>query len=140
MKKRIPEIVGGLLTLLFAYTAFSKLFAFQQFESVLSSAPVIGNYAGLLAVLIPAVELIIIRLLLVIKTRRAGLLASASLLIVFSLYLVYMVLTASDLPCSCGGVIQQLGWKEHIVFNILFIGATAVGIAQGRKNKIREAF
>jgi hypothetical protein len=39
-----------------------------------------------------------------------------------------MVLTSANLPCSCGGVIQQLSWKQHIVFNISFIVLGIAGI------------
>lgn len=128
MKKRIPDIISLLLTLLFAYTAFSKLFEFQRFELVLSRAPLIGSYSTLFAVLIPAVELIIVLLLVVPQTQRIGLKSATALLVVFTVYLVFMVLTDPNLPCSCGGVIQQLSWKQHIVFNIFFILAGIASI------------
>ncbi|HRP30811.1 MAG TPA: hypothetical protein PKV73_02940 [Agriterribacter sp.] len=135
MKKSIPEIIGGLLTLLFAYTAMSKLFTFHQFESVLHRSPVISNYSVLLAVLTLAMELVIVLLLLLPQTLRIGLIASVLLLTVFTAYLVFMVLTDSDLPCSCGGVIQQLGWRRHIVFNGFFILLGVAGIYVQRQSK-----
>lgn len=128
MKKKIPDIICGLLILLFAYTAFSKLLDIHRFESVLSRAPLIGNHAAILAVLVPAVELMIVLLLLVPRTQRTGLIAATALLMVFTVYLVFMVLTDPDLPCSCGGVIQQLSWKQHIVFNFCFILSGMAGI------------
>lgn len=128
MKKWIPDIICGLLILLFAYTAFSKLLAFGKFRSVLKEAPFIANYAAVIAVLIPAVELMIVLLLLLPRARKTGLVAAASLLLVFTAYLAFMILTDPNLPCSCGGVVQQLSWKQHIAFNIFFIvlGITAI--------------
>ncbi|HZH70563.1 MAG TPA: MauE/DoxX family redox-associated membrane protein [Flavobacteriaceae bacterium] len=32
------------------------------------------------------------------------------------------------MPCSCGGVLEQLGWTEHLAFNIGFMGLGVVGI------------
>lgn len=126
MKKRMPDIICGLLILLFAYTAFSKLLAFSHFRFVLSSAPLIGNYSTVLAALIPVTELFIVILLFMPRTTKAGLIAASSLLLVFTVYLVFMILTDPHLPCSCGGVIQRLSWREHIAFNVFFI---LIGIA-----------
>ena len=128
MKKWIPDIICGLLILLFAYTAFSKILAFGQFRSALSNSPLIGNYSTLLAVLIPAIELIIVLSLLLPRTNKAGLKSAVSLLFVFTTYLVFMVFTDPNLPCSCGGVIEQLSWKQHIIFNIFFIVLGIIGI------------
>lgn len=128
MKRWIPDIICGLLMLLFAYTAFSKIFAFGKFRFALSTAPLIGKYTEVLAALIPAIELIIVALLLIPRTSKAGLMSAISLLSVFTGYLIFMVLTSANLPCSCGGVIQQLSWKQHIVFNIFFIELGIVGI------------
>lgn len=128
MKRWIPDIIYGLLILLFAYAALSKLFAFNHFIFVLSSAPLIGNYSTLFAALIPALELIIVVLLFIRQTNRTGLIAAVSLLLLFTGYLVFMVLTEPNLPCTCGGVIGQLSWKQHIVFNIFFIILGMAGI------------
>lgn len=127
MKRRIPDIICGLLILLFAYTAFSKLLTFSHFRSVLSGAPLIGKYSMLFAALIPAMELFIVILLFIPRTTNRGLIAGTSLLIVFTVYLVFMVLTDPNLPCSCGGVIKKLSWKQHIPFNILFVLLGIIG-------------
>jgi hypothetical protein len=137
MKKRIPDIICGLLILLFAYTAFSKLLAVGKFRSVLKEAPFIGNFATVMAVLIPGVELTIILLLLLPGARKTGLVAATSLLVVFTAYLAFMILTDPNLPCSCGGVIQQLSWKQHIAFNIFFI-ALGITATYFQSNGLRE--
>jgi len=46
-----------------------------------------------------------------------------------------MVITDDNLPCSCGGVIQQLSWTQHIVFNLIFIAAGGIGIWMARKKE-----
>ena len=128
MKKTISDIICGLLILLFAYAAISKMLAFRQFSFGLSKAPLIENYSTLFAGLIPAAELIIVVLLLIPKFNNTGLIAATSILMFFTAYLIFMVLTDPNLPCSCSGVIQQLSWKQHIAFNTFFIalGITAI--------------
>ncbi|HEY5463213.1 MAG TPA: MauE/DoxX family redox-associated membrane protein [Hanamia sp.] len=128
MKKKIPDIICGLLILLFLYAAISKLLAFGQFRFVLSRAPLTGNHSTLIAALVPAMELIIAALLIIPSSSKAGMMSAVSLLIVFTTYVAFMVLTDPDLPCSCGGVIQQLSWKQHIAFNIFFIVLAIIGI------------
>jgi len=27
---------------------------------------------------------------------------------------------SKELPCSCGGVLQEMSWQQHLVFNIVF--------------------
>ena len=138
MKKKIADIICGLLILLFVYAAFSKLLAFGQFRFVLNRAPLTGNYSTLFAVLIPTIELIIAALLITPGSSNAGLISAISLLMVFTTYLAFMVLTDPNLPCSCGGVIQQLSWKQHIAFNIFFIVLGIIGIYFQRHTIIEE--
>lgn len=130
MLKRIPvtEISSSLLILLFAYTAFSKLLTYKKFRWVLNESPLIHNGAGVIVWLLPAAELMIVLLLFIPRYRTIGLKASLSMLILFTGYLIYMILFASHLPCSCGGVVSSLSWKQHVYFNLFFIGINIGGL------------
>ena len=33
-----------------------------------------------------------------------------------------------QVPCSCGGVLKNMGWTTHFVFNLFFLLLTAMGI------------
>lgn len=138
MKKQAVNIINGLFILLFTYTALSKLIAFKQFQFVLSTAPLVRNYAKWVAAIIPAAELIIAVLLFIPATAKKGMIAGSVLLILFTVYLVFMILTNSNLPCSCGGVIQRLSWRQHIVFNLFFITAGIIAVYMQREN-LRKA-
>jgi hypothetical protein len=126
MKKWIVDIINALLILLFAYTSISKLVHIDHFRYVLSKAPLTGDYSSFFAWAIILVEIVIV--LLLFTTIRTGLYAAALLLILFTTYLLYMILTKSTLPCSCGGVIQKLSWRQHIFFNTFFILISIVAI------------
>jgi hypothetical protein len=128
MKLNAAFIISILLIFLFAYTGSSKLLDSKGFAAVLSKIPLIGRGAGIVAILLPLAELLIVLLLLFERTRLVGLYASLVLLSIFTVYLVYMVLAVPKLPCSCGGVISTMSWKQHIVFNAVFIGLTVIGV------------
>ena len=128
MKLNAAFFISLLLIFLFAYTGSSKLLDSKGFAAVLSKIPLIGRGAGIVAILLPLAELLIVLLLLFEKTRLTGLYASLALLLLFTVYLVYMVLVVPHLPCSCGGVISSMSWKQHVVFNVVFIVLTVIGI------------
>jgi hypothetical protein len=127
------DSIASLVILLFSYTAVSKLLNHESFLAVLQNLPLTATGAGVLSLLVPPGELGIALLLMFSKTRRLALYAALVLLSVFTLYLVYMVLFSPHLPCSCGGVIGKMSWRQHIVFNGFFIAATVWGIRKGQR-------
>jgi hypothetical protein len=133
MRTNTAFIISLLLIFLFAYTASSKLIDSKAFASMLEEVPLIGRGAGVVAILLPLAELLIALLLLFERTRLMGLYSSLILLFVFTVYLVYMIAVVPQLPCSCGGVISSMSWRQHIVFNLVFIGLTVIGIRSMRK-------
>lgn len=133
--KLYVDIMAGLLILLFVYTALSKLDNYSFFQAQLNLYPFIGLFGNTLSWAIPAMELLIAILLLLPAYRTKGLMAALILLIVFTVYLLLMILYTPDLPCSCGGVIQSLAWTQHIFFNCFFIMVTFIAVLMSRRNK-----
>lgn len=120
MKQTTIDIAIALLILLFLYTAGYKLVLFHQFELQLKSSPLTASHAVLFAIIIPSLEIITVIVLLVRKSIFAGLVLSALLMFAFTGYVTYMLLFVKHLPCSCGGVIAKMSWKQHLMFNIFF--------------------
>lgn len=117
-----------LLFVLFFYAAVSKLIEYEQFETQLLASPLLGNFAEWIAWVIPAVEIIVSLMLFVPRLRLIALHASFYLLFIFTTY-IFLILNFSDsIPCSCGGVLEDLGWTEHLIFNIVFIFLALMGI------------
>ncbi len=115
------EIVAALLVLLFLYTAISKLRDFTGFARSMLHSSVIADYHVALAVTIPALELIVATLLIIPNLRRTGLLVSTLLMAAFTGYVGYVLITySSNLPCTCGGIIEHMNWQQHLAFNIFF--------------------
>ncbi len=118
---QINTVTRYLLIFLFTYTGLSKLIDHDNFLTSLLLSPLIRNQALILVWLVPVVELLIVALLLSDKYRQTGLACSLILMTVFTVYVAYMILFIKHLPCSCGGVIKELSWSNHILFNSFFI-------------------
>lgn len=118
---RLSAVTKYLLIFLFTYTGISKLIGHSVFYTTLLQSPVVRSYATPISWLIPVFELFIVLLLLLPRTRNMGLLLSFVLMILFTIYIGYMLLFIPHLPCSCGGVLQQLSWNNHILLNSAFI-------------------
>ena len=129
----IIEIIGSLLILLFMYTALSKLFDYASFRAVLYKSPLIGSRASVIAIALPVAEILVALLLFIPRTRQWGFYSSAALMAVFTFYLGYMILFTPKLPCSCGGVLKQMSWNQHLVFNIFFLLLALTGVVLERK-------
>jgi len=126
--RRLVDFIAAVLIFLFVYTATSKLFTFDQFKAVISASPLLGEHAGLLSWLVPSAELVVSLLLFLSFSREYGFLFSSILMGVFSLYIAYMLLFSPDpLPCSCGGVLKQMSWSQHLIFNIIFFLLSVFG-------------
>jgi uncharacterized membrane protein YphA (DoxX/SURF4 family) len=130
MKKRkwITDICAFALVFLFVYTASSKFLRLDLFAFQLEKFPWISPMASLMAWAVPVVEVIVAGLLLMGRIRTLGFYAALTLMVLFTTYLGLMVGTERHLPCSCGGVISWMSWKQHLVFNLFFIGVSLAGL------------
>ncbi|MGE6397057.1 DoxX family protein [Chryseobacterium scophthalmum] len=128
IRKYFVKIVSILLALLFVYAAASKLLDFENFQVQLAQSPLLSAYAGIVSYSIIAIEFIVAILLCLTATRRMALYASLGLMSAFTIY-IYLILNYSDfIPCSCGGILEKLGWTEHLIFNICFVVLTVIAI------------
>lgn len=115
-------------SLLFSYASISKLIDFENFQIQLAQSPLLSAFAGIISYSIIILELFIAIILCIPKTRLVGLYSSLFLMISFSVY-IYIILNYSDfIPCSCGGILEKLGWSEHLFFNIGCILLALLGI------------
>lgn len=140
MKKALTiEIISAALVLLFLYAGLSKLIRYDIFVFQLSESPfkLLGRSAHQIAWVIPATEIPVAAILPFTKTRLFGLYGSFVLMLLFTLYVGGILLSGLALPCACGGIISGLHWPGHLVFNIFFLGLSAVGISLERGHKAK---
>ena len=111
-------VIASLFILLFLYTAISKLSERHHFATIMGRSPLLKNLNVFLSWAIPVSELIVAVLLFFPPSRHWGLFFSFLLMTVFTIYIGYMLATASYLPCSCGGIFRKFSWKSHLFLNI----------------------
>lgn len=127
-KSTLVDIICYLFVLLFLYAATSKLMEYDKFQLQMSKSPIITDYAHILVWMVPVMEIIISIMLLTERTKMIGLFAAFGLMSLFTVY-IYAILNYTDsIPCSCGGVLERLGWTEHLIFNIAFVVLAVAGI------------
>lgn len=121
LRKAFLETICLLFILLFVYTAVSKFLDYENFRAVIGQSPLITRFAPVLAIVVPVAEIVIALLLIVPAWRRAGLYASFAMMVLFTAYIIVLVTLSERIPCSCGGVISRMTWKQHLYFNIIFV-------------------
>lgn len=121
--------VSFALILLWVYAAASKLMDWDHFKWEMRNQVLPVPLKEALIYVLPLIELITAGLLIYEKTFAAGIWSSLILLTLFTGY-IGLVLghTFRHIPCSCGGILQHMGWTEHLVFNLFFAALTIATI------------
>ncbi|ANF52969.1 tellurium resistance protein TerC [Chryseobacterium glaciei] len=124
----LPVVFAYCFALLFCYASVSKILDFENFQVQLAQSPLLSAYAGFIPYAVIIAELIIAVLLFIKSIRLVGLYLTLGIMVSFTVY-IYLILNYSDfVPCSCGGILEKLGWREHLIFNIVCVLLVLVGI------------
>jgi uncharacterized membrane protein YphA (DoxX/SURF4 family) len=136
-KINILDIILVLFAVLFVYAAVSKLLTYDEFKAQISKSPLIARHEWWIAWVIPISEILIAVMLFIPRIQIIGLYSAFSLMFIFTIYIGFMLAFTPNLPCSCGGILNKMGWKEHLFFNIGFTILSIVGIVLfNRQRKI----
>lgn len=127
-KQLVIDIICYTYLILFLYAAFSKLLTYEKSELQMSKSPIITDFAFILVWLVPALEIVIAICLMLKKTAMLALYAALALMSLFTAYIIAILNFSDTIPCSCGGVLEKLGWTEHLIFNIAFIIIAIIAI------------
>jgi uncharacterized membrane protein YphA (DoxX/SURF4 family) len=122
------DVISALFILLFVYAAVSKLKDFEKFEVQLGKSPIVNPFVTQIAWVVPIFEIGILALLVIKRFQFVGLCAAFILMVMFSAYIIAILKFSSYIPCSCGGILQNMSWTQHLYFNIMFIVLGAIGI------------
>jgi uncharacterized membrane protein YphA (DoxX/SURF4 family) len=132
------EIICSLLILLFVYAAVSKWLDFEKFRAQLGQSPLLSWIAGVVAWLIPFLELIISIILLFSAYRYLALFISFSLMCIFTFYIIVIMNFSDYVPCSCGGILKNMNWTTHLIFNCCVSVLIMIGILIYPSRKLAE--
>jgi len=112
---------------------------FENFWVQIAQSPIFSSVAGLISYGVLIVELLVCILLIIERTRIIGLYSSFFLMVSFTIY-IYVILNYSEnVPCSCGGILEKMGWRTHLIFNFATVlissfAILAYAVQRGKKN------
>lgn len=136
-KKPAADTCAFLLVLLFAYSATVKWLDFPGFRADMGRQPLPGWLQQPLVLLLPFVEILAAVLLTIPRLKLPGFYLSAAIMALFTVYVSMVLLHVfNNVPCSCGGLIRYLTWKQHFVFNLIFLAAAVAGILLHKKQTL----
>lgn len=127
--KLIPSIF---LIVLWGFTGLEKFLRFESSRKAFLNQPMPNDLEEVLAIGVPALELLLALLLLFQVSRWWGYLGSLLLLSVFTTYVGLIWVGAFPrVPCSCAGFMESMGWAEHFFLNLGLMGLAVYGLWKG---------
>jgi putative oxidoreductase len=134
-KKQVTlECISALLILLFLYASLSKFMDFKTFTGEMNNQPLPNSWTPFLVWFIPCTEIALSIALIFERTRLLGLYGSLVLMGLFTVYTsIILMHFFAYVPCSCGGIIKRLTWRQHLVFNLFFVALSISGVIIQRR-------
>jgi len=124
----ITEIISILFILLFVYAAVSKLLDFQKFRVQVGQSPILTSLGNWIVIVVPTIEILISLCLMIPRLRLKAMYASLILMTIFTTYIIFILIFSPYVPCSCGGILDKMGWEEHLIFNLCFVLLAIFGV------------
>ena len=137
-KSVLVEVIALFFVVLFLYTGVSKLMELTVFEEQLYESPILAPIAPVVAWGLPVAEFIISLLLFFPRYRLKGLYLTFILMTLFTAYIITLFTINPELHCSCGGIIEALSWKGHLVFNGALILLSLAAIRMQRALNVHK--
>lgn len=137
MKNALILLSASILSFMFSVTAADKIFYFERFENIVQSL-FSGWGAGLIAPVVPLLEVVIVLLLCFATTRRLGFGLAAVALLVFTSVLIYQ-LAIGQSSCGCGQLLSWLGSTAHLFANLGLILVAVAGWLWTGKSRVIDS-
>src|SRR5690606_15518393 len=133
----ITEIISILFILLFVYAAVSKLLDFQKFRVQVGQSPILTSLGNWIVIVVPTIEILISLCFMIPRLRLKAMYASLILMTIFTTYIIFILIFSPYVLCSCGGILDHMGWEEDLVFNTCFVLLANFGIMllENKKSK-----
>lgn len=127
IRKISLEVITALLVVLFLYAALSKLFDYERFYIQVNQSPLLTGLTWIPWLTI-GVELVACVLLIIQRFRVVGYFLSLGLMSAFTTYIVAVLKYSPFVPCSCGGILEDMDWNQHLLFNVSFVVVATIAI------------
>lgn len=127
-KNIISELIIFILIILWAYTFASKIFDFDTFYRQIKGAYLLDAGRSALPYILQAIHLGIVILLINKHWRGLGLLTSLSVIVIYTVYLIYILKFAPSIPCSCIAIFKGMNWNNQLYFNFIALAINLIGL------------
>lgn len=127
-RKAVIEIISFLFIFLFVYASAAKLIDFERFKIQVGQSPLLTGFGDYIPWMVISAEVIVAVTLMIPRIRLVGFFGAFSLMTMFTAYIFAILHFSPYVPCSCGGILERLGWKEHLIFNLMFDVLAVVAI------------
>lgn len=129
MKKTIiVDSISILFVVVFVYAGSSKLIDHQKFIIELGKSPLLSPFSILISWTVPFLEIGIAVMLTVGQLQLKALYAALAMMSVFTIYIIFIMNFSPYIPCSCGGILRNMSWGQHLIFNTIFLFLSISGI------------
>jgi hypothetical protein len=137
MQDKINTFFYFLMIFFFSYTGINKLMKLDSFRmNILKTGVFSENTIKYLSVFVVSIELITVVLLL--TKKRIGILLFTGLMITFTFYVTYLRANGLYEVCGCGGVLNRLEYKYHLMINLFFVIISSVLVVNEYKTQKNE--
>lgn len=150
MKNRklyIDASIRMLFVALYTYTAMMKWLDFPVYRIKMRRQHLPEAVKDLFVWGVPLLEMLVVIGMIVPFFMLAPRLAKVSMyanLMLIGSFTIYSGLAASGIfgyvPCSCGGVLESLGWEIHFLFNMGLTILAAIGVRLHSRNRDANLF
>lgn len=124
----VPHVLAAVVGAVIAMAGANKVAGFARWRADARSQGI----WDVIAVPLPAVELLLGCLLVVLRPHPLTLGAATLLLLVFTSYLVVRVASRSTVPCACfGSLSRRPPGARDVLRNLVMIGVLVVAAALG---------
>lgn len=140
----VIELSKVILTVAFIlfwlYAVGTQLSDFNKFKGEMINQVFSRSVSGILAYVLPVVEITIATLLVFASTRLMGLVLSFLMMLVFSTYVGLALLNLfKEIPCNCAGLLgSNSTWETNLILNLIVTAVAAIGIILQLKFKERR--
>jgi hypothetical protein len=91
-------------------------------------SPLLSAAPEFWAISVPVAEVILSGLLLFKRFRSFALHSCLTVMVAFCAYIVAITKFSHFIPCSCGGILEQMTWDQHLLFNFSFVSLGIIAI------------
>lgn len=143
MKRNIlADIITYFFILLFLYTGVAKLLEINVVREQLLSAPLLGSpvLANIITWALPIFEVILSIALFIPQFTLRALYVTLALMTTFTIYVIIILVMDSHIACSCGGIIEDLSPRQHVIFNAASVILCSIALTIRRRQEDTRRF